>query len=146
VDGPYYPPSMHRVTTVVDGDQTFMSIAAASILAKVARDAYIVSLCDQHPDLDAWYDLRCNKGYGTKPHMGHPNTLHHPVAPTVVPPVQDDQTARHRAVNDGSRCGVLGRRTRHENTGSTCPGCSTTILVCGPSHAYPPTQSFVFGR
>ena len=69
VDGPYYPPSMHRVTTVVDGDQTFMSIAAASILAKVARDAYIVSLCDQHPDLDAWYDLRRNKGYGTKPHM-----------------------------------------------------------------------------
>ena len=70
VDGPYYPPTCsHRVTTVVDGDQTFMSIAAASILAKVARDAYVLALCDQHPDLDAWYNIRSNKGYGTKAHM-----------------------------------------------------------------------------
>lgn len=69
VDGPYYPASSHRVTTVVDGDQKFMSIAAASILAKVARDAYVASLCDQHPNLDAWYDIRRNKGYGTKAHM-----------------------------------------------------------------------------
>jgi len=69
VDGPYYPASSHRVTTVVDGDQKFMSIAAASILAKVARDAYITSLCDQHPTLDEWYDIRSNKGYGTKAHM-----------------------------------------------------------------------------
>ena len=69
VDGPYYPPSSHRVTTVVDGDQTYMSIAAASILAKVARDAYIVGMCEQFPTLDAWYDLRRNKGYGTKSHV-----------------------------------------------------------------------------
>ncbi len=69
VDGPYYPDSAHRVTTVVDGDQKYMSIAAASILAKVARDAYITALCDEHPNLDAWYALRRNKGYGTKAHV-----------------------------------------------------------------------------
>jgi ribonuclease HII len=69
VDGPFFPSSPHRVTTVVDGDQTFMSIAAASILAKVARDEYVIALCDKHPNLDAWYEIRSNKGYGTKSHM-----------------------------------------------------------------------------
>lgn len=51
------------------GDDKYCSIAAASILAKVARDAYIAELCASEPDLVTKYDLLKNKGYGTKKHM-----------------------------------------------------------------------------
>ena len=51
------------------GDNKYSSIAAASILAKVARDAYIDELCVLHPELIEKYDLSNNKGYGTKKHM-----------------------------------------------------------------------------
>jgi len=54
---------------VEGGDNTYASIAAASILAKVARDDYIDKLCDQHPVLDEMYSLRGNKGYGAKKHL-----------------------------------------------------------------------------
>lgn len=53
---------------IEEGDNTFASIAAASIIAKVSRDAYIDELCDDNPYLDKW-DIRNNKGYGTKKHM-----------------------------------------------------------------------------
>jgi len=55
--------------TVEKGDNTYCSIAAASILAKVARDEYIRDVCEKYPDLDAKYGLLSNKGYGTKKHM-----------------------------------------------------------------------------
>lgn len=55
--------------TVEGGDNTYCSIAAASILAKVARDDYIDKLCDEHPQLDEYYGLRKNKGYGTRAHL-----------------------------------------------------------------------------
>lgn len=51
------------------GDNKYASIAAASILAKVSRDAYIDELCQQDSDLAERYDLQNNKGYGTKKHM-----------------------------------------------------------------------------
>lgn len=51
------------------GDNTYSSIAAASILAKVARDEYIEELCRENPFLQEKYDLLNNKGYGTKKHM-----------------------------------------------------------------------------
>lgn len=51
------------------GDNKYSSIAAASILAKVARDAYIDEMCVLHPELIEKYDLSNNKGYGTKKHM-----------------------------------------------------------------------------
>lgn len=51
------------------GDNTYACIAAASILAKVARDDYIAELCAQEPDLITRYDLLKNKGYGTKKHL-----------------------------------------------------------------------------
>ena len=54
---------------VEGGDNTYACIAAASILAKVARDDYIEKLCDQHPVLDEMYSLRGNKGYGAKKHL-----------------------------------------------------------------------------
>ena len=62
--------SMHlHYSTIEGGDNTYASIAAASILAKVSRDEYIIDLCKQHPELQEKYDLENNKGYGTKKHM-----------------------------------------------------------------------------
>jgi ribonuclease HII len=55
--------------TVPGGDNLFASIAAASILAKTARDAYIRDLCSSIPALDAKYGLGKNMGYGTKTHL-----------------------------------------------------------------------------
>ena len=53
---------------VIDGDNTYKSIAAASILAKTYRDEWIDKLVDENPELEK-YDLRNNKGYGTKRHL-----------------------------------------------------------------------------
>jgi ribonuclease HII len=55
--------------TVEGGDNAYLSIAAASILAKVARDEYIAALCVEHPYLAEWYGLDTNMGYGTRVHM-----------------------------------------------------------------------------
>ena len=54
---------------IESGDNTYASIAAASILAKVTRDEYIIQMCKENPDLNTRYDLESNKGYGTKKHM-----------------------------------------------------------------------------
>ncbi len=55
--------------TIEGGDNKYTSIAAASILAKVARDQYIYELCIENPSLIEKYDIENNKGYGTKKHM-----------------------------------------------------------------------------
>lgn len=55
--------------TVTGGDNKFSSIAAASILAKVSRDQYILDLCEEHPELVTNYGLDGNKGYGAKVHL-----------------------------------------------------------------------------
>ena len=51
-------------TTVVKGDGKYLSIAAASILAKTYRDDYMNVLHQEHP----FYDWDKNKGYPTKKH------------------------------------------------------------------------------
>ena len=53
---------------VIDGDNIYKSIAAASILAKTYRDEWIYKLVDENPELEK-YDLYNNKGYGTKKHL-----------------------------------------------------------------------------
>ena len=53
---------------VIGGDNTYKSIAAASILAKTHRDNYIYELVKERPELEN-YALHKNKGYGTKIHM-----------------------------------------------------------------------------
>lgn len=52
---------------VKGGDAKYISIAAASILAKVEHDRMIKALIEQHEDLKK-YDLEKNMGYGTKKH------------------------------------------------------------------------------
>ncbi|MCI5824059.1 MAG: ribonuclease HII [Candidatus Gastranaerophilales bacterium] len=51
--------------TVVKGDGKSASIAAASILAKVSRDNYMIKLDEQFPN----YNWKKNKGYLTKEHL-----------------------------------------------------------------------------
>lgn len=57
-----YPDIPH--TTVVKGDGKYLSIAAASILAKTYRDDYMNRLHEEYPV----YDWKGNKGYPTKKH------------------------------------------------------------------------------
>ena len=71
VDGnrfkPYFEPVDGRQlphTTIVKGDGKYLSIAAASILAKTYRDDYMNQLAKEYP----MYDWLSNKGYPTKKH------------------------------------------------------------------------------
>lgn len=50
--------------TIVKGDSKFMSIAAASILAKTFRDDYMIKIGENFPE----YNWKKNKGYATKEH------------------------------------------------------------------------------
>lgn len=64
VDGNQVPPVAGEVVTIIKGDGTSASIAAASILAKVERDHYMNELDKQYPQ----YMFAKHKGYGTKLH------------------------------------------------------------------------------
>ncbi len=65
VDGNRFKPYRNLpYTTIVKGDGKYLSIAAASILAKTYRDDYMNKLAEEYPQ----YDWRGNKGYPTKKH------------------------------------------------------------------------------
>ena len=75
IDGNYFRPFTDPRTgkfvaheCIIKGDATHPAIAAASIIAKVARDQYIIDLCNEFPELITKYDLEKNKGYGTAKH------------------------------------------------------------------------------
>ena len=59
--------------TVIKGDSRSVSIAAASILAKVSRDRYMLALAEEYPQ----YHFEQHKGYGT--------ALHHQILDTYGP-------------------------------------------------------------
>jgi ribonuclease HII len=65
VDGNRAPPFSIRVQTIIEGDGKCLSIAAASIIAKVTRDRIMQELCLQYPA----YGFSQHKGYGTAYHM-----------------------------------------------------------------------------
>ena len=80
VDGNYFKPivkynPVRKMLEQVDyvcvegGDNKYTAIAAASIIAKVARDTYIEELCSANPELIEKYGIDSNKGYGAKKHM-----------------------------------------------------------------------------
>jgi ribonuclease HII len=68
---------MFKQTPLIKGDSLSLSIAAASILAKVARDKYMTELSQQYPHY-FWHE---NKGYGTLTHrqaiLNHGVSNHH---------------------------------------------------------------------
>lgn len=64
IDGNQKPGLGIEERTVVKGDAKSMSIAAASILAKVSRDRFMLELDEKYPQ----YQFAKHKGYGTKLH------------------------------------------------------------------------------
>ena len=77
IDGKFGPDLPCAVTTVIKGDSISLSIAAASILAKVTRDRIMRDLHAVHPH----YQWAKNAGYGTPEHLRalaeHGPTPHH---------------------------------------------------------------------
>jgi len=80
IDGNYFNPisTLNKKRNILEvipyvciegGDNKYSSIAAASILAKVARDKYIYDLCIENPELIENYGIDSNKGYGSKKHI-----------------------------------------------------------------------------
>ncbi len=95
VDGNDAPALPCRCDTLVKGDGRSVSIAAASIIAKVTRDRLMIRLHDEHPH----YNWKSNKGYGTPDHYcglkSHGITVHHrrsfaPVRQIVLGPAEPD--------------------------------------------------------
>lgn len=72
IDGPYVPKILPcPATPVVEGDAKVLSIAAASIIAKVARDAEMKQLALTYPG----YGWERNAGYGAPAHLAALRTL-----------------------------------------------------------------------
>ena len=65
IDGLPVPVFQQPQTAVVDGDAKSMSIAAASVIAKVTRDRMMRKWHSEFPQ----YDFDQNKGYGTRAHL-----------------------------------------------------------------------------
>jgi ribonuclease HII len=77
VDGNDAPALPCPCETIIGGDELCVSIAAASIIAKVTRDRMMTALHAEHPHY-GWFT---NKGYGTPEHLNalqsHGVTVHH---------------------------------------------------------------------
>lgn len=77
IDGKFAPKIACETKTIVKGDSHSLSIAAASILAKVTRDRMMARLHEEFP----YYGWANNAGYGTPEHMAgiaaHGITPHH---------------------------------------------------------------------
>ena len=66
IDGNHFPPMLKTEgECIVKGDSKSMSIAAASILAKVTRDRLLLEYAEKYPE----YGFEKHKGYGTKVHI-----------------------------------------------------------------------------
>ncbi len=89
VDGNRFKPFKNiPYKTIIKGDGKYMSIAAASILAKTHRDAYMTKLHNEFPQ----YDWLNNKGYPTVKHREaiakYGITIHHRKSFNLLPPEQ----------------------------------------------------------
>lgn len=65
IDGRGRPETFYPVTTLIKGDSRSLSIAAASIIAKVTRDRLMLEFHNQYPQ----YGFARHKGYPTKAHL-----------------------------------------------------------------------------
>ncbi len=65
VDGDYIKDCNYPHECVVKGDSKSLSIAAASVLAKVSRDRHMLQMAEKYPQ----YGFEKHKGYGTKVHI-----------------------------------------------------------------------------
>ncbi len=66
IDGPFAPKNLEiKYKTFIKGDEKITSISAASIIAKVARDKFMIRLAKKYPK----YSWNKNFGYGTSSHL-----------------------------------------------------------------------------
>ena len=65
VDGTFKPDLDIPMRAIIGGDSSENAISAASIIAKVYRDNLMI----KYDSIFPVYDLKCNKGYGTKKHL-----------------------------------------------------------------------------
>ena len=65
IDGTHAPKDLKNSKTIIKGDQKIKCISAASIVAKVYRDLYMIKLGKRFPE----YKWQKNFGYGTKDHL-----------------------------------------------------------------------------
>lgn len=106
VDGDHWRPYKDTEGyAIVDGDAQYLAIAAAGILAKQSRDAWVKSVVEAHPSWDTHYGLLSNMGYGTSKHMegikAHGVTAEHrrsfrPVAEALGLPVKEKFAPRSK--------------------------------------------------
>jgi ribonuclease HII len=100
VDGNRAPALACRVRTLVDGDALCLSIAAASIVAKVTRDRLMVALDAECPG----YGFAAHKGYSTPEHLAALKALgaspHHRVSFAPVAERLGLTVARRRPLRD----------------------------------------------
>jgi len=70
VDGTLGLPTRDGVEQIIEpgGDNTYIAIAAASILAKEGRDTVVKGMCEAEPTLESRYSICSSKGYGTLKH------------------------------------------------------------------------------
>ena len=66
IDGIFSPSGLNfKSKTFIKGDEKIICIAAASIIAKVSRDLFMIKLAEKYPN----YKWEKNYGYGTKEHL-----------------------------------------------------------------------------
>lgn len=65
MDGNLYAPREYHQRTIIKGDERIPLIAAASVIAKVTRDRYMVRMAKKYPK----YHFEIHKGYGTSSHI-----------------------------------------------------------------------------
>lgn len=92
-----------RVVTMIKADMKCAAVAAASVLAKTARDALLLELADEHPHY-GWAD---NKGYSAPEHLAalleHGPTVHHRLSWRLPGCPEVDPVAFRRAAALGVR-------------------------------------------
>ena len=65
IDGKFAPEGIKNYKTIINGDEKVKVISAASIIAKVYRDNFMIKLAEKFSD----YAWESNFGYGTKAHL-----------------------------------------------------------------------------
>jgi ribonuclease HII len=99
-----------RVVTMIKADMKCAAVAAASVLAKTARDAIVLELAGEHPEY-GWSD---NKGYSAPEHLAalleHGPTVHHRLSWRLPGCPVIDPVAFRRAAASGVPLGVQNVR------------------------------------
>ena len=99
-----------RVVTMIKADMKCAAVAAASVLAKTARDAIVLDLAGEHPEY-GWSD---NKGYSAPEHLAalleHGPTVHHRLSWRLPGCPVIDPVAFRRAAASGVPLGVQNVR------------------------------------